>query len=411
MRSDAWGLRHSVHLERETITDTGPHSSASELDRETIIAPAKARRDINNLQLYEEEEVQLMQVFFGTVVRGAPISAGGELVRLDWERKKIVARVPIYPSNPSTDNDPNTRGNTRGCKGITFGNNAIIAANYHTLQSYDLNLKLQWEITHGLMVGIHELYCTNNGKIWISSTAIDAALEYDLETGETTQGFWPRELESFQSALGLSPEGIDKHADNRLRYLDPSLVKNPSHLHLNAIASWRDEIYALFNRFGVIANLSAQEVVVKDPVLIGAHNLIICKNGTAIVNSTDTASVRFYSLGRRRLIGEIWLMDFRWVRSLVRTARMVEIVKHPRHAIRRSRRSMARPLFVRGLDKIGDLIFVGISPASILCIDWKKGVLIDAYTYSRDVFVSVHGLRVRTSREIGLLGKIWTVCW
>ena len=53
-----------------------------------------------------------------------------------------------------------------------------------------------------------------------------------------------------------------------------------------------------------------------------------------------------------------------------------------------------RPLFVRGLDRLGDLLFVGVSPATILCIDEHQGKLVDAYSYSQDVGVCIHGLRV-----------------
>src|SRR5437588_12112502 len=50
-----------------------------------------------------------MRVFLSTVVRGAPMEKAGELISLDWEKKKVLKRLPIFPSNPSLD-DPNARG-------------------------------------------------------------------------------------------------------------------------------------------------------------------------------------------------------------------------------------------------------------------------------------------------------------
>ena len=57
-----------------------------------------------------------MDVWFGTVIRAAPVQRGGSLVKLDWDRKRVVREVPIVPSEPSLDHDPNERGNVRGCR-------------------------------------------------------------------------------------------------------------------------------------------------------------------------------------------------------------------------------------------------------------------------------------------------------
>ncbi len=60
------------------------------------------------------------RLVFGTVVRNAPVKQGGELVLLDWKKKTVIKTVPVFPDNPSMDDDPNPRGNTRGCKGIAI---------------------------------------------------------------------------------------------------------------------------------------------------------------------------------------------------------------------------------------------------------------------------------------------------
>ena len=48
----------------------------------------------------------------------------------------------------------------------------------------------------------------------------------------------------------------------------------------------------------------------------------------------------------------------------------------------------------RGLAVVGDHVFVGVSPASILCIDWPRGLLVDVFQYSDQVTAAVHGLVV-----------------
>ena len=81
-----------------------------------------------------------MHVYFGTVVRTAPVSEGGELIKLNWDDKTITRRVPIVPDNPSVAHDPNPRGNTRGCRGIQIRDGHVLAANYHTIEVFDREL-------------------------------------------------------------------------------------------------------------------------------------------------------------------------------------------------------------------------------------------------------------------------------
>ena len=53
-----------------------------------------------------------------------------------------------------------------------------------------------------------------------------------------------------------------------------------------------------------------------------------------------------------------------------------------------------RPLFVRGMDLMDSFLFIGVSPASILQIDIQKNKLTDIYTFSNDVNVCVHGIKI-----------------
>ena len=62
-----------------------------------------------------------------------------------------------------------------------------------------------------------------------------------------------------------------------------------------------------------------------------------------------------------------------------------------------SRVAPPMPLFVRGLARSGDRLFVGVAPASILCFDLESGALVDAHQHATDVHVCVHGLQVTQS--------------
>ena len=336
---------------------------------------------------------QPLKIYFSTVVRSAPQELGGELVLLDWNSKTIQARRSIYPVNPEI-HDPNPRGNSRGGRGVEFMDGSVVVANYHTLEIFDRNLQPQRSISNTLMVGLHEICKNTEGQIVASSTAIDAAISIDFRSGNIVRQYWPREMSVFQKDLDVTPLEIDKTVDNRALFLDEKNSSRKGHLHLNAVACWRGETYALLNKYATIVNLDRCQIVIQDRSLLQPHNLLIEENGIAIVNNTFKRATHIYDLNTRRLERVIKLTDFGLVRGL--------IARHdPKYFLQTALRqfvsrkvSAPRPIFVRGLDKFGDLLFVGISPATILCIDWKSGKLVNSYHYSDDVAICIHGLRI-----------------
>ncbi len=105
-----------------------------------------------------------MEVYFSTVVRPAASGQGGELVRLDWQTKEIKAALPIAATNPDLK-DPNPRGNTRGGRGIAVIDDEVWVASYHTLRVFDRDLRRRRDLTHPLMVGLHETFPTDRGSM------------------------------------------------------------------------------------------------------------------------------------------------------------------------------------------------------------------------------------------------------
>lgn len=334
-----------------------------------------------------------MQLYFTTIFRGAPLRKAGELVHLDWKRKEVKARVPIYPDNPAFD-DPNPRGGGRGGRGIIEQGENLLVASYHTLHLYNRELEHLKDISHRHFVGIHEVDSYRPDRVWVTSTTIDLALELNLEDGSVTQQFWVRRLPGFQDALGVEPLGVDNSADNRTRYLDTKYVTDPNHLHLNAVAKWQEEMYALFGFHGVIANLNQQAIIVEDPKLKPGHNLFILEDGTAVVLGTYSRTIRFYDLANGKLVRTIDLMQFQWVRDLLRWRDRIYGVKRLIKERILAGGKAARPLFLRGLDIVGRKIFIGATPAIILCIDLDSGELIDQFVYSSNVLLGIHGIKV-----------------
>ncbi len=338
----------------------------------------------------------MIKIYFGLLVRHSP--TGGKLVCLDWDTKKVEAEVPTIPDNPSLQGLPNPRKTGQGCRGIAFQEDKVIAANYHTLKIYDRKLHHQRDISHNLFSDIHEIVSCDNDRLFVTSTGIDSILELNLKNGEIKNEYWPREMASFQKTLNLTPLEIDKRTDNRIKFFGANSNNgHPEHLHLNAVAFWQGEVFALFHAFGVIANLSRQEIVLQDNALKVGHNLIITEDGTAILNRSKSHTVCFYDIRKKKLIKTIDLSNFAWVRNLANKARAKVFFNIPQKIMRKLFKLKiltADPLFLRGLDIIGNLLFIGMSPASIVCIDWRKNEFVDAFCYSKRVKDCIHGLRV-----------------
>ena len=332
-----------------------------------------------------------MHIYFGTVVRAAPILNGGSLYKLDWENKKIVAETPISPVDPTLFHDPNARGNARGCRGILRFNDEIIAADYHSLNIYDTALKLKRKISHGLMVGLHESQLVGD-SIWVTSTVIDAALKYRLSDGALEQSFWPREDEKLQTALNLEPLIINKEVDNRTNFLEESEYKGLSHLHLNAVCEFRGEVYALFHSKAVLVNLTSGEIIIQDDHLKHAHNLIIQEPGVVYINDTHRTVIRQYELDNGRQIREFNIRKMPGIKTLLLKSAALAIKEMGLSFFGEKRKATSRPLYLRGLSINDTHIFAGFSPATIVCIDKKSGELVDSYTYSLDMRVCIHGL-------------------
>ena len=336
-------------------------------------------------------------LYFSTVIRSASSENAGELVSINWANKQIVQKTTIAPKSLKID-DPNPRGNSRGGRGIFCINETIIVASYCELQVYDKDFNFKYCISNDLMVNLHEVNYTNDNKVWITSTAICAAFQIDINTGNIIKQFWPREMPAFQTRWNLEPLTIDKQVDNRLKYLSGSILKEPSHLHLNAVAVWHDNVFALFNRFGAIVNLSTEEVIFESASLIGAHNLVIHDDGTFFVNDSQRQGV-FIISSDGEVVKRINLLPFHQASKDVKLYKRMLPFRAVLKRIGLEKYIASMPFFVRGLDVAGDIMYVGISPASILCINWKESKLVDVYNYSTNNRVAIHGLKVVKENE------------
>ena len=325
------------------------------------------------------------------MIRAAPVSEGGSLYKLDWERKKIIREVPVVPVEPRLDHDPNARGNVRGVRGIGVRGDEVYVADYHTVNVFDRDLNLKRKMTHGLMIGLHETQVAGS-SIWVSSTSVDAALKYSLEDGRLLDGYWPREMPVFQQALNIEALPIDKSIDNRQNFLDNDSFRGESHLHLNAVCEFRGEVYALFHSRNMVVNLSRGSIVIEDKNRKHAHNLTIEEPGAVYINDTRRTVVRQYDLQTGREVRAINIRKMPFIKTLLLRTVLRAFREMGLAFFGRQRKATARPLYLRGLAITGDSIFAGFSPATIVRIDKASGRLVDYYVHSTDMRDCIHGL-------------------
>jgi hypothetical protein len=335
-----------------------------------------------------------MRLYFTTVNRKAPLERGGEVVALDWASKRVLASAPLAPSDPDIV-DPNPRGNTRGGRGIAVLNDReILVGDYHTLRIVGRDdFRERRRLSHHLFASIHEITRTGDTTFLVSSTAVDAAIEVDVATGQEVRSFHPRTHPALQRELGLTPLAIDLEADNRTRFLGNEHFKHPHHVHLNAVAMWDARPLALFSKQGAIVDLDRGAILARDNALRGSHNLLVA-DGRAYVNHTVGKGVLVFDLAsgkRQRHIG--WGSAPR-VRELLAGKETLYRVRRRLEKLHLLPVRASLPGFARGLARHGGRLFVGIAPASILELDEAGGELVSSFTYSTNVDACIHGLAV-----------------
>jgi hypothetical protein len=333
----------------------------------------------------------MTRVYFSTVERAGVGKGSGEFVVLDWESKEVLHRTGVLRTKRVVA-DSNPRGGGRGGRGIWVEGAQVYGATCDEINVFDRDLTKTTSVSNGLLVGLHEVCQERPRHLWVASTNIDAAIEIDLETGECVRSHWPREDPRLQESLGLTALDVDKSADNRALFVgDPEIFQDPSHLHLNAVAICAGELHALFGGKGVIVNLEQGKVVVRSDLLIDSHNLAV-QGDQLFTIGTKLRTVCQFDLHSGRLVRSLRISDLPWARKLEKS-----VTPPPWRPIRRRRQTwwgMALPLFSRGLNVRGDLVYVGLAPGSILQIDWAKSELVDWFQYSSDVRVAIHGLFV-----------------
>lgn len=337
----------------------------------------------------------MSDLYFSTVFLFGNNDQAGELVQLDFEKGQVLQRAAIGPKTLQFQ-DPNPRGNSRGGRGIALMSEYVVVCSYCEVQIYDRKLRYQRVISHPLMSGLHEVCPVDDHLLWLTSCSLDVALLLNLDSGEVVKQFWVREMPALQKRWGIKALPVDKTADNRLTYLSENSYKDPGHLHLNALAVHQGELLGLINRFGAVVNLNTQQVLLEDPHLKGAHNLVILDDGTLLINNSKHQEVAQYDL-QGKLVKQLDLRPFHPAGRLAARHQRREPLRHALASTRLYEDRSIPPFKLRGLQARDGKIFIGMCPAAVLCVDWQRGSLLNVYNYTKDDRIGVHGLQLATT--------------
>lgn len=332
-----------------------------------------------------------MNIYFSTVKRNSSHESGGELVHLDWSAKTVKARVNIKADRPTLF-DTNYGGSSRGGRGILVMNDYVVVASFHSLIFFSLSLDKEIKrISHSKMAGIHEIELLDRNHILVTCTCLDLLLVINLHTGDLIDEYWLTEEQYVQDAFNITPIGVEKTNDLRSIAITPAIYEKDQ-LHLNAVAQFECGIAVLCPKQSSVIDITSKKVLIGHAKLKGAHNLVMLDKNTYLVNGTKSKEILLVDLRIGKLIRALDVSNFPIVKSNMVKNRFRQSLSRGLKKYGLSKKNPSNHSFLRGMAVVNDHIFVGISPATILCIDRKNFSLVDYYAYSEDVSLCIHGL-------------------
>lgn len=288
----------------------------------------------------------------------------GSIRKVDWSSKSVVSSVDrVFPYQFCIRN-PNPRGGVRGWNGLCIDGPYIVVANHDALVFYDENLSCVHKVlTHPSVSSIHGVYFGPNG-IYVASTANDL---YALVDGHYNFHLHPilqdkslvGKISPWLDLRGRTPGVFDPHRDYRLEW-------GKDIVHLNYVRQLRSgKVVALFNALNMLLEIHPTFRVLWAPdlnwggweptdgseYLSCPHDIVEAPNGNVLICSSATGVVYEFDFSSGNLI-PIW------------------------------RGPLEKYGWIRGLDCVGESIFVGTGVGKALEVSRKSGEVLE----SADVF-------------------------
>ncbi len=262
------------------------------------------------------------------------------------------------------DIDWRGRGADRGLRGIAFHEETVFIAASDELFAYDpdFNLLGSWRNTY--LKHCHEI-SVHQGQVFLSSTAFDSILEFDIGKRLFHWGLYIDQEEYRFNVRTFDPQAED----------GPLMLNK---MHINNVVTNPHGMYISGLRTGGLLNFDGRAVNMRNSLPGGSHNAQPYKEGV-LFNDTEANVVRFASPKAAE----------------ERVFRVPEFPKEQLTGTGRDTSKIARPSFGRGLCVIRDgLIAAGSSPSTVSLHDMASGKTALSVTLSTDVRNAIHGLEV-----------------
>ena len=302
-----------------------------------------------------------------SVVRGAEQGdSHGGIYLVDFAEQEVVQAVDWN----TADIDFQGRGWDRGLRGIAFFAGEIYVAASDELFVYDPSFRIKRSFRSSYLKHCHEI-CQLNNHLYLTSTASDSILAFDLER------------EAFTWALHIALEGDEAKGTA----YDPMGINGPGGangpparnlLHLNNVHADRRGLFVSGMRTRGLLHVGNGNVVRKIVDMPeGIHNARPHGEGV-LFNDTAADVVRY--VGRDG------------------TQKVFPVPKYDPSEIERSElgdENLARQGFARGLCVINERLFAaGSSPSTISLYDLDAGGSVAQVNFSMDIRNAIHGLEV-----------------
>lgn len=282
----------------------------------------------------------------------------GCLRKINWSEKEIVASVEgVFPLHFCARSD-NPRGGIRGWRGILVGEDTVVAANSDALVFYDKDLiTVKKIVSHPAFGNIHGLYYFDH-IIYVASTQTDLYATVDVRTMDIE--LFPvledsgviKVIQPWLTLRGRTPKVLDIKRDYREKFFEDVS-------HLNYVHVLDDRVLLFLNSMNMLLQYKPTVEVIFAPDLkfksIGEGTYLHCPH--------DIISIKHNP--------DLFLVSS----SAIGTVYLLNIAKKTLKPIWVSPGSDVYG-WIRGLDLVGNSLFIGTGVGKLIEVDIVSGTLI-----------------------------------
>ena len=262
------------------------------------------------------------------------------------------------------DIDWQGRGGDRGLRGIAFHEDRVFVVASDELYEYTPNFELVTSYRNPYLKHCHEI-CVHEHHLFITSTAFDSILAFNLETS------------AFDKAFMVKSDGRNL----TMGQYNPNSEAGPlpmNKLHINNVFCEKGGMYIAGLRTKGLLLYNGKRLGLSTTLPSGTHNARPFRDGI-LFNDTESNKLRYATRSREN--------DCAFSVPLYSNA---ELQKTEMDDVR-----IARQGFGRGLCAISDtLIAAGSSPATVALYDLDKKKMDRAINFSKDVRNTIHTVAV-----------------